>query len=296
MQNVCVVFDIGKTNKKILAFNESFEVVYEKQTNVSEILDDEGEVCDDLLSLTNWLQTEFESVKNNPEFCVKGLNFSGYGASLVHLDHQGKPIAPLYNYLKPFPKELRKTFDEKYGPLNTFFSHTASPDLGMLNSGMQLYWLKYNKTEVFKNTRYSLHFPQYLSFVFSQMPQSEYTSVGCHTAMWDFNSQTYHHWLTDEHLDSATLTPVSANQAVVQNGIPIGPGIHDSSSALVPYLKTIKEPFVLISTGTWCISINPFNEEPLTQHELESDCLNFLSYEGKSVRASRLFSGNEHER
>lgn len=296
MQNICIVFDIGKTNKKILAFNETFEVVYEKQTSFPEILDDDGDACDDLLSLTHWLKSEFELLKNNPEFSIKGLNFSGYGASLVHLDHQCKPIAPLYNYLKAFPKELKKTFEEKYGPLAPFFSDTASPDLGMLNSGMQLYWLKYKKTEVFKNTKYSLHFPQYLSFVFSQIPQSEFTSVGCHTAMWDFTQQAYHHWLTNEHLESGLLQSVSAKQAVVKDGIPIGPGIHDSSSALVPYLKTIKEPFVLISTGTWCISINPFNEEPLTQRELESDCLNFLSYEGKTVRASRLFSGNEHER
>lgn len=296
MQNICVVFDIGKTNKKILAFNESYDVVYEKLTSFDEILDEEGDSCDDLLSLTNWLNAEFEIISNHPDFCVKALNFSGYGASLVHLDHLGKPVAPLYNYLKAFPKDLRQTFDKKYGPLNTFFSDTASPDLGMLNSGLQMYWLKYNKTEVFKNTKYSLHLPQYLSFVFSQMPQSEYTSVGCHTAMWDFTKQTYHHWLKDEHIESATLPSVSATQTISKNGIEIGPGIHDSSSALVPYLKSVKETFVLISTGTWCISINPFNQEPLVQKELENDCLNFLNYEGRSLRASRLFSGNEHER
>jgi L-fuculokinase len=296
MQNVCVVFDIGKTNKKILAFNESFEVVYEKQTSFAEILDDDGDFCDDLFSLTNWLKSEFEIISNIKDFKIKALNFSGYGASFVHLNYHGKPSAPLYNYLKAFPKDLRKTFEEKYGPFGSFFSDTASPDLGMLNSGMQLYWLKYCKTEIFKNTKYSLHLPQYLSFVFTQIPQSEYTSVGCHTGMWDFTQGQYHHWLQDEHLTAATLPSVSANQTLTQNELSTGPGIHDSSAALVPYLKIFNEPFVLISTGTWCISINPFNQEPLNQRELESDCLNFLSYEGKSVRASRLFSGNEHER
>ena len=60
---VTAVFDIGKTNKKILAFNETFEVVYEKQTSFPEILDDDGDACDDLLSLTHWLKSEFELVK-----------------------------------------------------------------------------------------------------------------------------------------------------------------------------------------------------------------------------------------
>jgi sugar (pentulose or hexulose) kinase len=51
----------------------------------------------------------------------------------------------------------------------------------------------------------------------------------------------------------------------------------------------------LISTGTWCISLNPFNHTELTGEELKQDCLCYLSYEGKPVKASRLFAGYEHE-
>lgn len=75
----------------------------------------------------------------------------------------------------------------------------------------------------------------------------------------------------------------------------IGTGLHDSSAALIPYLACFDEPFVLISTGTWCISLNPFNLEPLTAEELAQDCLCYLSYEGKPVKAARYFGGNEHE-
>jgi hypothetical protein len=55
------------------------------------------------------------------------------------------------------------------------------------------------------------------------------------------------------------------------------------------------EPFVLLSTGTWCISLNPFNAEPLTASELDQDCLCYLTYEGQPVKASRLFLGHIHE-
>src|SRR5678815_5105392 len=72
--------------------------------------------------------------------------------------------------------------------------------------------------------------------------------------------------------------------------------IRDSSSAaLIPYLFTFHEPFVLISTGTWCISLNPFNHQPLTTEELQLDCLSYMTWLGKPVKASRLFGGNEHE-
>jgi hypothetical protein len=51
----------------------------------------------------------------------------------------------------------------------------------------------------------------------------------------------------------------------------------------------------LISTGTWSISLNPFNHLPLTDHELQHDCLCYLSYTGKPVKASRLFLGHQHD-
>ena len=41
--------------------------------------------------------------------------------------------------------------------------------------------------------------------------------------------------------------------------------------------------------------MNPFNHQPLTADELKSDCLCYLQYEGKPVKASRVFSGFEHE-
>ena len=72
-------------------------------------------------------------------------------------------------------------------------------------------------------------------------------------------------------------------------------GLHDSSAALIPYQVSFNEPFILLSTGTWCISLNVFNHTRLTNTELNQDCLCYLSYEGKPVKASRLFAGYEHE-
>jgi sugar (pentulose or hexulose) kinase len=64
---------------------------------------------------------------------------------------------------------------------------------------------------------------------------------------------------------------------------------------LIPYLSSFHEPFILLSTGTWCISLNPFNHSQLSDYELDQDCLCYLSYEGRPVKASRLFAGYEHE-
>jgi sugar (pentulose or hexulose) kinase len=77
--------------------------------------------------------------------------------------------------------------------------------------------------------------------------------------------------------------------------VAIGIGLHDSSAALIPYLLQFKEPFLLLSTGTWNIALNPFNDNPLTYKELQSDCLCYLAYNGRPVKASRLFAGYNHE-
>src|SRR5690606_1414093 len=73
----------------------------------------------------------------------------------------------------------------------------------------------------------------------------------------------------------------------------VGGGIHDSSSALAAYLVKNDEPFILISTGTWSITLNPFTEEILSQSDLQNDCLNYLTIQGKSVKASRCFLDTE---
>lgn len=81
----------------------------------------------------------------------------------------------------------------------------------------------------------------------------------------------------------------------IRDKIPVGVGLHDSSAALIPYLISFNDPFILLSTGTWCISLNPFNDILLSDEELRQDCLCYLSYKGKPVKASRLFAGYEHE-
>jgi len=93
------------------------------------------------------------------------------------------------------------------------------------------------------------------------------------------------------------LPPLLSCNAIAGHAgkVAAGGGLHDSSAALIPYLTFFSDPFVLLSTGTWCISLNPFNHTLLSEHELQQDCLCYLSFEGNPVKASRLFAGYEHE-
>lgn len=296
---VILIYDVGKTNKKLLLFDEHYVKVYEEAIQLKETVDEDGDACEDLLLLTDWISESFKKIVQLPGFQIKAINFSSYGASFVHLMKEGLQNLPLYNYLKPYPKTLQDEFYTTYGGEIKIAKETASPVSGNLNSGLQLYRIKKQQPSIFKNIYWSLHLPQYLSYLITHQHFSDITSIGCHTSLWNFEKKNYHDWVYAEGVDKK-LAPVKNGDAIVevvyqQQKIIAGIGLHDSSAALIPYLINFKEPFVLISTGTWCISLNPFNNTALTNEELKNDCLCYMQYKGMPVKANRLFAGYEHE-
>lgn len=299
-KNAILIFDIGKTNKKCLVFNEDFEVIDEESTVIAEIADEDGFPCDDIEAIRVWMHEVAREKIDSADYDVTAINFSGYGASFVHLNPEGKPVLPLYNYLKPFTDECEKRFIAQNGNIERISQETASPYLGMLNSGLQLFWLKYFNEEAYQKIDQSLHLPQYLSYTFSQRTQSDFTSIGCHTMLWDFSYHDYHAWVYKENLERKLAPIVSKKKGsktlLFGKKVTVGHGIHDSSAALLPYLFQYDEPFVLLSTGTWNICLNPFEKEALSKEDLLNDCLMFMGPDGRKVKASRLFLGNEHAR
>jgi sugar (pentulose or hexulose) kinase len=298
-QKVTAVFDIGKTNKKFFLFDKNYKEVYREYASFDEIKDEDGYPTENLAALQTWLKELFKRILNHEEFSVKAINFSTYGASFVHIGENGEVLTPLYNYTKKIDEDLVADFYKKYGPELEITRTTGSPKSGLLNSGMQLYWLKHTKPKIFKKIKYSLHLPQYLSYVFTGIPISEYTSIGCHTSLWNYETKDYHNWVYEEEIHKILPPIVSTETSVNMNyngrRIKVGVGIHDSSSALLPYVRSVKKPFVLVSTGTWSIALNPFSDAPLTKEETKDGCINYMRINGKPVKSSRLFLGNEYK-
>jgi len=298
-KKVTAVFDIGRTNKKFFLFDTDFQEVYREYSRFDEITDEDGYPTENLEALEKWAKEVFDRMMDSPEFEIEALNFSCYGASLVHIDENGKVLTPLYNYMKPLKAEVYDAFYDKYGPENELSRSTGSQKVGMLNTGMQLYWLKYARPKVYDKIKYSLHLPQYLSYLFTGVPASEHTSIGCHTMLWDYDKKDYHAWVYQEEINkklppiasSRETTPIDYKGKIIQ----MGAGIHDSSSALLPYIRSISKPFLLVSTGTWSISINPFNKGMLTLDDIANGCLFNMRIDGSPVKVSTLFLGNEYK-
>jgi hypothetical protein len=93
----------------------------------------------------------------------------------VHIDENGQPVTCLQNYLKPYPAGIQKKFYDTYGGEMKLSVTTASPVLGNLNSGMQLYRLKYENPELFDkyNILYIFHNTSVTSLQVKHMQRSQ---------------------------------------------------------------------------------------------------------------------------
>ncbi len=293
-----LIFDIGKTNKKLFLFDDQYREIHKEYVIFDTIDDEDGYPSDNLSAIKDWIRDRFEKYLKDESLDIEAVNFSTYGASLVHIDRYGKVLTPLYNYTKPIEGRYLDLFNKKYNRNGKLEIDTGARVSGMLNSGIQLFWIKHSQRKIYDQIRYSLHFPQYLGFMFSGLPVSDFTSIGCHTSLWDFRQNDYHEWVLKEGINHKLAPIISSNTSLNMqfHGKPvrIGFGIHDSSAALLPYIRSEKKNFLLISTGTWSVSMNPFTKSALTRRDIERDTVNYMRIDGRPVKASKLFLGNEY--
>ncbi len=298
-KDVYLIFDVGKTHKKVLLFDVAYRVVMQESSEFPVVADDDGFEADDIEYIGNWLRQKIIDLSADPSWNILGINFTAYGAALVHLDIENRPVAPLYNYLKPVEPHIQEEFLSIFGGRENFSNDTSSTPMGMLNAGFQLFWLKYYKPEVFRKIHHSLFLPQYLSFLVTGKQFTDLTSLGCHTGLWDFGKNDYHSWVYDQWMQNVlapiTLEPIAGYIDIRGKQVPVGAGLHDSSASLLPYLYMSEEAFILLSTGTWAITLNPFNQSPLNREELNNDVLAYMLPNGQPVKSARLLMGVEHD-
>ena len=74
IKKVAAIFDVGKTNKKLLLFDEQYHLVYEKSMQLREIIDEDGFACEDVHALTDWVISGFEELSAMSDHQVAALS------------------------------------------------------------------------------------------------------------------------------------------------------------------------------------------------------------------------------
>jgi sugar (pentulose or hexulose) kinase len=85
------ILDVGKTNKKLIVFDQNYRIVLEDLETLQETIDEDGFPCEDLPLLNQWLDRSIKRIGQIPNMAIRAINFSAYGASLVNItrDNQG---------------------------------------------------------------------------------------------------------------------------------------------------------------------------------------------------------------
>ena len=105
-ETVIAIFDIGKTNKKVLLFNGEYRIISELEQKFPEIKDDDGFECDDIEHIESWIKETISSLLLSDKYELKAVNFTTYGATIAYLDEHGERLTPVYNYLKPMDEKI----------------------------------------------------------------------------------------------------------------------------------------------------------------------------------------------
>ena len=83
------VFDIGRTNRKAVIFDEAYRVLEIRLFGTDDATGGDGYTKLDIPTLRSQVLSIAQSLMADPRWEVKAFNFTAYGATIVNLDESG---------------------------------------------------------------------------------------------------------------------------------------------------------------------------------------------------------------
>jgi sugar (pentulose or hexulose) kinase len=293
------VIDIGKSNAKVAVvdLDAHAEIAVRKTPNT--VLKVAPYPHYDVHRL--WAFVAESLAELNREHPLDALSVATHGASAALIDANGELSLPVLDYEYAGPDALKRDYDD----IRPDFAESFTPRLPAgLNLGAQLYWQERSFPGEFGRTRWILPYPQYWGYRLTGVPSSELTSLGCHTDLWNFETDLYSSlvvrqgWLDkmpDVRPASDVLglvRPALGAELGLKPRLPVHVGIHDSNASLLPHLLEHDPPFAVVSTGTWVIACAPGGG--LAGLDPKRDCLANLDAFGRPVPSARFMGGREY--
>ena len=307
MAESCIaVLDIGKTNKKILAFDENLNILTSAVEKIDEV-ERNGLLSDNVEDIRRFFFGKLAEI--NREYPVKAISISAHGATFACVDEDGELTVPQVSYTNDPGEEFHEQFYQDFGDPAELQKETATPNFNLLlNAAKGIYFVKQKFPDDFARTKYILNYNTYFGYLLTGVASSEHTYVGCHTYLWDFHNNCPSSVACKMGVDKLLPTPVMRPWDVVGKISPavaeetglspetiVAHGLHDSNAALVPYMCTVKDDFVLNSTGTWCVDMHEMEKVEFAEEELGKTVFYNLNAWGRPVKTSIFLGGAEFE-
>lgn len=294
------VIDIGKTNAKVGVVDAIHGAEIDIATQPNTVLAEPPYPHYDLQGLWSFIVDAL--ARHNGNYGIDAISIATHGASIVLLDRDGNLAAPMLDYEFAGPDDLSAGYDA----IRPDFQETGSPRLPLgLNVGAQIYWQLDRDADLLDRIASVVTYPQYWSYKLTGAKNTEMTSLGAHTDLWNpqdrrFSSLVRRLGLADKMAPAQIaarcthlLKPDIAAHTGLRAGIPVASGIHDSNASLYPYLLALKGAFSVVSTGTWVISFAVGGRGKDLSPERDT-LLNVNAF-GDPVPSARFMGGREFD-
>ncbi len=300
------VIDVGKTNKKILIYNHLLQMVDEKFIRIPEIVD--GDVLyDDVETLKTWILKTLAIFSG--KYNIKVISTSAHGGAYSLVDEDGQHVVPQVAYTTDPGEDFHREFYDVCGDPVELQKSTATPNLNLLiNPAKGIYFSKSKFPKEFSRVKHVLLYAQYFGYWLSGELCADPTYVGNHTYLWNFENNTWssvadklkiRHLLPEKIKDPwDSLGTIKHNIALttgLSNDTIVTVGIHDSNASLLPYMISMDEPFLLNSTGTWCVIMNEKDEVKFEEDELGKVVFYNMNAFWKPIKTAIFLGGMEFE-
>ena len=293
-----LVLDIGKTNVKVLVMSKHGSVLDVLKTD-SASRAGPPYLHFDVSQIWKWLLHAIAALARSHRIDAIVTTTHGCAAALVD---DTDLVLPVMDYEAQVPADLNRDFE----PLIPSFEQTQTPDLPQgLNLARQLFWQQRAFPEAFERARNILMYPQYWGWRLTGVAVSELTSLGCHTHLWhpgrrDFtglpDTQGWRDLFPPVRAAFEPLgwvSPDVAREANLPEDCIVYTGIHDANANFALYLCGHRNPFSLVSAGTWVVVMSP--RMSLGFLDPMRDTMAIVDVEGNPLPTARYMGGRDFE-
>lgn len=157
-QNDCIaVFDVGKTNKKILIYSRELKILDSAYVQLE--LEQRGTESYECLTETGEWLLDNQS-KMTKRHTIKAISISAHGATFVCLDEDGKPALPVFSYTTDPGKAFHDKFAAEFGDPLVLQRKNGTPDMPVLVCMAKgIFYVKEQYPEGYARTKYILNLP-----------------------------------------------------------------------------------------------------------------------------------------
>jgi sugar (pentulose or hexulose) kinase len=294
-----LVLDVGKTNVKLLAIDETGQVLGQSRTS-NPTLPGPPWKHPDTAALEAWMIGAIRELAQKVD--VQAIVPTAYGSTCAMIRADGDLAFPIMDYEDEHPPEVIESYAKVAPPFAETFCSIA-PN-GMLLA-RQLWRAKMEHPKQFEQVHAVVPLGQFWGFRLTGELAWEHCALGAQTQLiatatgeWSSVAKRFgFDRLFPKRRQAGdvlgTVRPQIASATGIPESTPVLVGIHDSNADYARYRMAGLDHFTLLSSGTWLITFD--TDLPLSKLDPERDMVSNTDFTGKPVATARFMAGREFD-